>query len=316
MFDRKRQLRWASLKVGLLITLTLLIIFFVILFSGGIKEFFEEKTFLNIYIADVKGLRKGAPVRVAGIDVGTVREVKLSKEYGTVVRVSIDRDVLDYLKSDARATVQTIGLLGDKYIEIYPGNSQEKFEVSKGLYGYPQTEVREIIAVAASTMSKIEGLIQRIDSLITKVDKAEGTLPKLLNDPSIYNNLFLIISDLRKTVEEIRYGSIGMVARDKEFYQRLSNALKNFEEASNKISTQQGTLGKMINDPSLYETLLRSSQKLDSLLQEIEKSEGMLKLLVSDKTVADDLRQSIKELKELIEEIKKNPKKFFKFSVF
>lgn len=316
MFDRKKQLRWASLRVGIVITVTLLIIFFVIVFSGGIQSLFKDEVTLNIYISDVKGLRKGAPVRVAGVDVGSVKEIKLSKEYGTMVRVAIEKNVLNYLKSDAKATVQTIGLLGDKYIEIFPGDSQESLDISKGMYGYPQTEVREIIGVAASTMNKIEGLIQKIDSLITKVDKSEGTIPKLLTDPSLYNNLNAVVSDLKKTVEEIRLGSIGMLSRDQEFYQRLSKALKNFEEVSNKISSEEGSLGKMINDPSLYDSLLRSSQKLENLLQEIEASEGTLKLLINDKTVAEDLKQSVKELKELIEEIKKNPKKFFKFSVF
>jgi len=316
MFDRKKQIRWASLRVGIVITVTLLIIFFVIVFSGGIQSLFQERVPVNIYISDVKGLRKGAPVRVAGVDVGTVDEIKLNKEYGTVVKVSIDKDVLTYLKSDAKATVQTIGLLGDKYIEIFPGESQNSFAPSKGMYGYSQTEVRDIIGVAASTMTKIEGLIQKIDSLITKVDKAQGTIPKLINDPSLYNNLNSTVLELKQTVEEIRTGSIGMLSRDKDFYQRLSNALKNFEEASNKISSQEGSLGKMINDPALYESLLKSSQKLESLLKEIETSDGTLKLLIKDKTVAEDLKQSIKELKELIEEIKKNPKKFFKFSVF
>lgn len=316
MFDRKKQLRWASLKVGVLITVTLLIIFFVIVFSEGLQGLFKEKTSFNIYITDVRGLRTGAPVRVAGVDIGSVEEIKLSREHGTVVKVSVDKDILDYLKSDAKATVQTLGLLGDKYIEIFPGDSQEKFDATKGLYGYPQPEIREIIRVATSTMSKIEGLIQKIDLLITKLDRSEGTIPKLLKDPSLYNNLNSAVLELKKTLEEIKSGSIGMLLRDKEFYQILSNALKNFEEASNKISSQQGTLGKMINDPSLYETLLQSSQKLDNLLKEIEKSEGTLKLLIKDKTVADDLKQSIKELRELIEEIKKNPKKFFKFSIF
>ncbi len=316
MFDRKKQLRWASLKVGIVITISLLIIFFVIVFSGGIQSFFQERVLMKIYISDVKGLRKGAPVRVAGVDVGEVKEIKLSKEHGTMVKVLIDKNVLSYLKSDARATVQTIGLLGDKYIEIFPGESQESFDISKGMLGYPQIEVREIIGVAASTMNKIEGLIQKIDFLITKLNKAEGTIPKLITDPSLYNNLNSTVLELKKTVEEIRDGSIGMLSRDKEFYQRLSNALKNFDEASNKISSKQGTLGKMINDPTLYESLLKSSQKLENLLKDIEESQGTLKMLIKDKTVAEDLKQSIKELKELIEEIKKDPKKFFKFSIF
>lgn len=316
MFDRKKQLKWASLKVGIVITITLLIIFSIIIFSGGIQSLFKERVPLNIYISDVKGLRKGAVVRVAGVDVGEVKEIKLSKEYGTVVKVLLDRDVLGYLKSDAQATVQTIGLLGDKYIEIFPGESQESFDVSKGMYGYSQIEVREILGVATSTIKKIEGLVSRVDSLMAKIDKSEGTIPKLLTDPSLYNNLNSAILELRKTVEEIRVGSIGMISRDKEFYQKLSNALKNFEEASNKISSAQGTFGKMINDPTLYESLLKTSQRLDSLLREIESSQGTLKVLISDKALAEDLKQSIRELKELIEEIKKDPKKFFKFSIF
>ncbi|MGC8938260.1 MAG: MlaD family protein [Thermodesulfovibrio sp.] len=316
MFDRKKQLRWASLKAGIVITATLLIVFFVIIFSGGIQSIFTKRVPLSIYISDVKGLRKGAPVRMAGVDVGVVNEIKLSKEYGTVVKVSIDESVLSYLRSDAKATVQTIGLLGDKYIEISPGESQESFDISKGMPGYPQTEAREIIGVAASTMTKIERLIEKINSLVAKFDKAEGTIPKMINDPTLYNTLNATVLELKKTVEEIRTGSIGMLSRDKEAYQRLSIALKNFEEASNKISSQQGTLGKMINDPSLYESLLKNSQRLESLLQEIESSQGTLKMLIKDKTVAEDLKQSIKELKELIEEIKKEPKKFFKFSIF
>ncbi|HQA03187.1 MAG TPA: MlaD family protein [Thermodesulfovibrio thiophilus] len=316
MFDRKKQLKWASLKVGIVITSTLIIIFCVIIFSGGIQSFFTKRDSFNVYITDVQGLRKGAPVRIAGVDVGTVQDIKLSKEYGTIVTVSINRNVLSYLKSDAKATVQTIGLLGDKYIEIFPGESQQAFDAAKGIYGYPRQDVREIIGVTASMMKQMETLIIRIDSLVAKVDQSEGTISKLLNDPYLYDNLNATILELKNILEDIRNGSLGMLARDKEFYQKLSNTLKNIEKSSNKIASSEGTLGKMINDPTLYDSLLESSKKLDNLLQEIEESEGTLGLLLKDKNTAEDLKQSIRELKELIEEIKKNPKKFFKFSIF
>lgn len=316
MFDRKKQLRWASLKVGIVITVTLLIIFFVVVFSGGIQSILKEKSLLNIYVSDVKGLRKGATVRIAGVDVGTVKEIKLSKEYGTVVKVSIDKNVLSYLKSDAKATVQTIGLLGDKYIEIFPGESKENLDISKGIYGKPQMEAREIIEIATSTMNKMESLINRIDSLIMKVDKSEGTISRLISDPSLYNNINSTVLELKKTIEEIRQGSIGMLSSDRELYQKLSSTVKNLENFSIKISSSEGSLGKMLNDPALYESLLKSSQRLENLLQEIEKSEGTVQMLLRDKILAEDLKRSVKELKELIEEIKNNPKKFFKFSVF
>ena len=316
MFDRKKQIKWASLRVGIVITLTLLIIFLVIVFSGGIQDLFKERTYLQIYISDVKGLRKGAPVRIAGVDVGEVKEIRLHKLYGTIVTVSIDKDVLNYLRSDAKATVQTIGLLGDKYIEIYSGESSLPFRPSLGLQGYPQTEVREIINIASSTMSKIEGLISKLDTIVIKIDKAQGTIPKLLNDPSLYNNLNATILELKSTIQDINSGSIGMLAKDKELYQKLSTTVNNLENTTNKIASSEGSLGKIINDPMLYDNLIRTTQKLEKLIEEIDKSEGAVSLLLRDKKTADDIRESIKEIKELIQEIKKNPKKFFKFSVF
>ncbi len=316
MFDRKKQLRWASLKVGVVITVTLLIIFFVIMFSGGIQSLFRERVPFNIYTSDVRGLRSGAPVMVAGVDVGEVKKITLSREHGIVVKVLVNKDVIPHLKADAKARIQSLGLLGDKYVEISPGEAQQSFDPSKGMYGEPQTEIKDIVATASSTLSNVENFIKKLDKFIAKFDESQGTFSKLLSDPALYNNLNSAVAELKETLKEIRYGSLGMLARDKDFYERLSNSLKNLENASNKIASSEGSLGKLINEPTLYENLLRSSQKLDAILKEIETSEGTLALLLKDKNTAEDLRQSIKEIKELIEEIKKNPKKFFKFSVF
>ncbi|WP_297212533.1 MULTISPECIES: MlaD family protein [Thermodesulfovibrio] len=316
MFDRKKQLKWASLKVGIVITLTIGIIFFVILFSGGIQSLLKERVSFNIYISDVKGLRKGATVRIAGVDVGEVNQINLSMSHGTIVKVSVDKDVLPYLKADAKATVQTIGLLGDKYIEIFTGDSTQPLDLSKGIVGYPQIEAREIMVNASSTLNKIESFISKLDLLIGKIDKSEGTIPKLLSDPTLYNNLNTSVLELRETIREIRYGSIGMLARDKDLYEKVNRSVKNIEEISNKITSSEGTLGKLVNDSTLYDKLLSSSERLNGLLTEVEKSEGTLNLLIKDKKTAEDLKQTINELKELIEEVKKNPKKFFKFSVF
>ncbi len=316
MFDRKKQLRWASLKVGIVITVTLLIVFFVIMVSGGIHSLLRERVSFNIYVQDVRGLRVGAPVMVAGVDVGEVKKITLSREHGIVVKVSVNKDVITYLKSDAKARVQSLGLLGDKYVEISPGEDQKSFDPEKGMYGEPQTEIKDIVVTASSTLSNVENFIKRLDRFIAKFDESRGTFSKLLSDPTLYDNLNFAVAELKKTIEEIRYGSIGMLARDRDFYERLSGTLKNLEDVSNKIASSEGSLGKLINDPTLYENLVRSFQKLDAILKDIETSEGTFALLLKDRKTAEDLRKSIEEIKELIEEIKKNPKKFFKFSVF
>lgn len=316
MFDRKRQLRWASIKVGLLISATLAIVLFVIIFSGGIQSLIQKQEEIKIAISDVKGLRKGAPVRVAGVDVGQVLDIKLDKKYGTIVSVSIQSYILDYLREDAKATVQTLGLLGDKYIEIIPGESAKPYDRASIMFGYPQTEIKDIVSVATSTIGRIDRLIQELDTFITEIRDSRGTLSRLVKDPTLYDNLNTAVLELKKTVSEVREGSLGMISRDKELYERFSRTLKNIEETSDKLSSNQGSLGKLINEPELYENLVKVSKRLDSLLSEIDSSQGTLALLIRDRKMAEDLRESVRELKELIEEIKRNPRKFFKFSVF
>lgn len=316
MFDRKKQLKWANLKVGIVITITLLIVFIVIIFSGGIQKLFQQRDIIKIAISDVKGLRKGATVMVAGIGVGEVREIKLNKEFGTIVTVTINKEILTFLKKDAKASVQTMGLLGDKYLEITPGDSEEPFDKSKIMEGYSQTEIRDIIAVVSSTLIRIDTLINNVNKMITEIRDSKGTVYKFLKDPSFYNNLNNTISELKITIEEIRTGSLGMLSKDKELYQKFASTIKNFEEISNRVITSSGSFGKFINEPELYDSLVKSSKKLDKLLLEFENSEGTFSLLLRDKQIAEDLKQSVRELRELIEEIKKNPKKFFKFSVF
>jgi phospholipid/cholesterol/gamma-HCH transport system substrate-binding protein len=323
MFDRKKELKWAKLKVGIVITVTLAIIFIATIFSGGIQKLFTQREFIKIAISDVKGLKAGAPVMIAGIEVGQVREIKLHKELGTIVSVAIDKEVLTFLKEDAKASVQTMGLLGDKYLEITIGHSEKPFNKSQIIEGYPQPEMRDIISVATSTLIRIDKLINDFNKMIHEIRTSKGTVYKFLNDPTLYNNLHDTISELKITIEEIRSGNIGKLSQDKELYQKISSTIKNFEEFSIKLNTSPGSLGKFINEPELYDNLVKSSYKLDKILQEIEKSEGPLHLLLRDKQTSEDLKQSIKELrnlikelKELTEEIRKNPKKFFKFSIF
>lgn len=316
MFDRKKQIKWGALKVGIVVTVTLIIIFLSIIFSGGIQTLFQKRELIKIAIADVKGLRPGAPVRVSGIDVGEVTDIKLHKEYGTIVTASINSEIIGYLKVDAKASVQTIGLMGDKYVEIMPGQLSEPFDKNSLMQSYPQTEFRDMLTIASSTINRVDKLIAEIDTLVREMRDSKGTLYKFIKDPSLYNNLDKTVSELKLTIDELRTGSIGMISKDREIYLKLSNTVKNLEDFSNKISSSQGSLGRLMNEPDLYENLLSSSKRLEVLLQEIETSEGTFALLLRDKKTAEDLRQSVRELKELIEEIKQNPKKFFKFSIF
>ena len=99
MFDLKKQLRWAEMKVGVIISLALAILFLSVFFAGSLERMIHPKVRIKAAISDVKGLKGGAPVWVYGIEEGTVEDIKLEPSYGTVVTILIYKDVLSYLKS-------------------------------------------------------------------------------------------------------------------------------------------------------------------------------------------------------------------------
>src|SRR4030066_859867 len=125
MFDIKKQFLWSKLKVGLVITLALSILFLTVFFAGSIERILSSKAELRAHIQNVKGLRKGAPVWISGIEVGSVKDINLHPEYGTIVTLSVNKNTLDFLRKDSEASILTMGLLGDKYVELSSGSPDE-----------------------------------------------------------------------------------------------------------------------------------------------------------------------------------------------
>ncbi|PIV43314.1 MAG: hypothetical protein COS27_05165, partial [Nitrospirae bacterium CG02_land_8_20_14_3_00_41_53] len=112
MFDMKKQLMWAKLKVGIVITLALLTLFITVFFAGNIQDIFSPKVQIKAQIKDARGLRRGSPVWISGIEIGSVKSIDLNPEYGTLVTMSVNRGAMKFIKKDSQASVLTMGLLG------------------------------------------------------------------------------------------------------------------------------------------------------------------------------------------------------------
>ncbi|OGW39284.1 MAG: hypothetical protein A2Y97_08575 [Nitrospirae bacterium RBG_13_39_12] len=353
MFDIKKQLIWSKLKVGIVITLALLIIFFTIFFAGNIEEIFSPKAELKIQFQNVQGLRKGAPVWVSGIEVGSVKNISLDTGYGTIVTLSINKDAMEFLRKDSEATIMTMGLLGDKYIELSNGtNGAELLKLGAIIKGNTQINFQDIMETSAVSIQKLTNFMVRLEGLIDNIKSGKGTISKFITDPSIYDNLKETsesLSALLKTIKESQgtvkmlieepalynkmlaattsleefskkvnegSGTVNKLLEDPSLYDKMLAASSSIEEFSIKLNGAHGTLRKLIEDPKLYENLDSASKQLASILEKIDSGGGLAGSLIKDEELSADLKETVKELKELTDDIKKNPKKYFKFSIF
>ncbi len=326
MYDLRKQLLWSKLRVGAVITLALVTLFFTVFFAGGIENLLSPKVAIKAEIHDVKGLRKGAPVWLSGIEIGSVRDISLSPQYGAVITLSIKKDAVRYIYRDSRASVLTMGLLGDKYVELSAGTPASG-EIHPGdmIQGAAQLEIKDVMETGISSIQKMTDFITKLDNLVTKIEKGEGTISRLLDDPSLYENLRDSAKALSSTLNDIREsrGSMKLFVEDPTLYNNLLAASSSMEGFSRKMNESSGTLKKMIEDPALYDRLLAATEsvekfsgKLNALADEIDRGEGVAGTLVKDKELAAELKETVAEVKDLLKDIKGNPKKYFKFSVF
>jgi phospholipid/cholesterol/gamma-HCH transport system substrate-binding protein len=326
MFDIKKQLMWSKLKVGVVVTAALIILLLTVFFAGNIESLFSPKIDVYAQIKDVRGLRNGSPVWFAGVEVGFVKNIRLHASYGTLVTLAINKSDTEFVGRDAIATVMTMGLLGDKYVEVSNGeNSKETIKPGDILKGKVQLEIKDIVDATAGSLSKVTEVIQKLGSLVEKIDNSEGSLGKFMNDPSLYNNLKESTRALSASLKEYEKsnGSLKQFIKDPALYAKMSDAASSLNEFSGKLNQGNGSLQKLISDPSMYDNLDKASRRLSEVLEGIEDGKGVAGKLVKDEELAQQVKASVAglnqvviELKELTKDVKEHPKKYFKFSIF
>jgi len=115
------------MSVGLFLIIGLLSLTYLTLKLGNVGVFTDETYTLNARFVSSSGLKKGAFVEVGGVRVGTVQNIKVDFEsYESIVEISIDPNIK--LQDDSIASIRTSGIIGDKFLKISPGGSENYLE--------------------------------------------------------------------------------------------------------------------------------------------------------------------------------------------
>jgi len=114
--------RSTEVTVGIFVILGAIGFLFLMMRLGGEQIVSDPHYRVNAVFSSVTGLRKGAPVEIAGVEVGRVLDIALD-EYHANVSLGIRRGVR--LSSDTIASVRTKGIIGDTFVKLSPGGSKE-----------------------------------------------------------------------------------------------------------------------------------------------------------------------------------------------
>ena len=183
-----------ELKVGIFVFIGLAILMVFILSIGGVKTWASGYK-VNFIFNFVNGVKRGAPVRFAGVDVGEVKAIRFfhgPQDLKTKVRIIcwVHKDV--NIPLDSQVWVNTLGLLGEKYVEVMPGQDYGNLLMpGQDLAGEDPLPMNEV-------MKEAKNIADNINTGVERIINKEGTVGKLLFDDKVYNELEATVTDIRK----------------------------------------------------------------------------------------------------------------------
>ncbi len=183
-----------ELKVGIFVFIALIILVTFVLFIGDFKTWASGQR-INFIFNFVNGVKIGAPVRFSGVDIGEVKEIKfifLPEEQKFKINITgwVKREIK--IPVDSTVWINTLGLLGEKYVEVMPGKDHTRYLIAnESLVGNDPIAMHDIAELAKT-------IAEDIDESIVKIKNKEGSLGKLLYDDTIYNELEALVKDIRQ----------------------------------------------------------------------------------------------------------------------
>ena len=148
------------------------------------------------------GIKIGAPARLAGVDVGEVKNITIfydldARKTRIKILVWVREDI--QIPADSKAWINTLGLLGEKYLEIFPGENYALLvKANDTLPGQDPVPLEEITEQAKKIVLKFDATLGSLNEVLGKIKTGEGTIGRFIYTDVVYKNLEEMTEDLKR----------------------------------------------------------------------------------------------------------------------
>jgi phospholipid/cholesterol/gamma-HCH transport system substrate-binding protein len=297
-------------RIGIFVALAVLAAVFILEIVGGVQRFTRGHQ-LHAQFENVKDLKVGDRVKMAGVEIGRVERIQLA-ENRVRVTMKVRRDAK--VKTDSVATIDFTGLLGQNFVSLTFGSPNAPVAVNGAhLNTTEQPDLSAVMKKLDNVASGVENLtksftgdkidnllgpftdflkanhvpltmtIANLQSISGQISRGEGTVGKLIYDDALYTSALSTVSNLQVTTDEVKV--------------TLAEARKVVDE----INAGQGTVGKLVKDDTLYNETTASMTNLRSILEKIDQGQGSIGKLVNDQEFYRNARLSLQKLDKATE---------------
>ena len=309
---KKKNDIFAETIVGIFMAAVLaLLVYFTIVISGMDILIGRTKVPIKVEFTDVGGLKDRDSVMYRGMKVGVIDRIDLSKTNVTMV-VRVDDDVV--LRENYRISVASLSLLGGNYLLLEEGTG-EPLPLETTLFkGEPPTDwMRDIGRIASSVsnltsdggiksiVTNIEAVAAKLNAVVTRIEKGEGTVGKLLSsDETVYNDLKDTVASAKAVAGRLERGegTVGkLLSSDETVYNDVKDTVASAKAVAGRLERGEGTVGKLLSsDDTAYQDLKASLANIRDVTAKLKDGNGLLGKLTSDEKLAADASAMIEKL--------------------
>jgi phospholipid/cholesterol/gamma-HCH transport system substrate-binding protein len=316
MPSSKKGVGIRELRVGLMVVIAIAVLIILVLNASGDFSPFASKLHLKARFQSGDGLRPGSEVRLAGVTIGKVDDVRLlppttnpnepKVEATFSIKSVIDgKPADDLIRDDSTAQLGSPSLLGsDKVINIIPG-TQLGQKVKDGQLlqlGQQPGSVEALTESGNELVNQLNKLSQQFTDIATKINQGQGTIGRFVNDEAFYNNLNTTVRSVDDLMRQIQtgQGTAGKLVNDPELYNNLNQVSQSLQMIASDLRAGRGTAGKLLNDDALYNDLRttishlnRSVDQIDLIVGDLRAGRGTAGKLLTDEAMYNDARTAI-----------------------
>ena len=317
---RSSFVTWEQLKVGVVILAALGVLAIAIYKLGQAANLFHRRYELIAYLPNANGLVAGGTVLVAGQFAGTIKSIDfLPVDNDTTrnlrLRMAVDASLRDQVRSDSKAKVRTLGLLGDKVIDISIGTP--RYGVLRDgdtIAVAPSLDYEAVLAQAAGAVNEMVDLTHDLRALTNGILDGKGTVGQLMTNRALYDQFVGTMSRANTMLTKLQNpnGTFARLLDDPTLYNRFIGVVTSADSLVVSLNDKNGTIGKLLRDDSLYTHFVSMAQAGDSIMKALSNGQGPVARLLNDPTLYDRLNKLTTDLGTILEDVRKDPHRYFR----
>lgn len=306
----------SPVRVGALVLAALLVLVVGVFVIGAQNNLFRPMNHYWVAFDSAAGLQAGNPVQLNGVDVGRVEDIVLPEDpsiHQLRVKIAVDSRYAQRVRKDSRARIKTLGLLGDKFVELTSGSEEVPAVADGGDVPAAQaTNVDRLISSGEDAVENIVAISVSLARILERMERGEGVLgqllaplPEDLREKPLVLSLHETMAGVDRVVRSIEEGRgpVGRLLNDEELGDRVASSVDRLEALLARVEQADGLAMSLLEDDEMKASFERSlanleqtSERLGRVAAQIEDGEGLLPRLLNDEEYADEVLGRLREL--------------------